>query len=98
LPGLALLERPDFLEQSIARCSDCVYLHLTLARAFSANLPKASFVSNSQVSKHLAVDHDVAFCQTIDHAAVAKTMGPGSSVDTGDPETTEVTLRFLRSR
>ena len=54
-------------------------------------------IVHSQVSEHLAVDFDVLLLQTVDERGIAHTVQPGSSVDTGDPQATEIALAEFTS-
>src|ERR1019366_2452227 len=49
-------------------------------------------VGDSEVGEHLAVYDDLGLTQTGDEPAVARAIGPGSGVDSLDPEATEVPL------
>src|SRR5690554_1046474 len=53
---------------------------------------KSRLLVNSQIRQHLAVNLDTGFLQTTDKATIGQTMLTGTSVDTLNPQGTELTL------
>ena len=60
-------------------------------------LGETGCIVHSQISEHLAVHFDVLLLQTIDERGIAHAVQTGSSVDTGDPQTAEITFAELTS-
>lgn len=59
---------------------------------FLDNRSKGTLLVYSQVSQNLTVDFDVGLFQTSNKAAVGQTVDTGSSVDTCNPQSAELTL------
>ena len=58
----------------------------------SYELRKCLLIGDSEVSQHLAVDFNASLRQAVDELAVGDTVRTCSSIDTSDPEATEVAL------
>src|SRR5690606_35686171 len=79
-----------------ASAGDCRNEGLSQASlCFFDNRGKRRFFVHSQIGQNLTVDFDGRFLQTSDQTAVRHAINPSTSVDTSDPQSTELTLPLL---
>ena len=55
-------------------------------------LSKCFFVTNSHVRKHFTVHFHLLFGEAVDELVVSHAMGTTGGIDTGDPESSEISL------
>src|SRR5690606_27675077 len=79
-----------------ASAGDCRNKGLSQASlCFFDNRSKRRFFVHGQIGQNLTVDFDRRFFQASDQTAVGQTVDTSTSIDTGDPQSTELTLALL---
>src|SRR5690606_25171455 len=79
-----------------ANAGDCRNEGLSQASlCFFDNRSKRRFFVHSQFGQNFTVDFDGRFFQASDQTAVGQTVDTSTSIDTSDPQSTELTLALL---